>query len=237
MRRTLRDAAGFPSSQATRHENSDDEQHARMSEAPPQVFLVRHGETAWTLSRQHTGRTDIPLTAQGERDAQALGARLQGMHFTTVLSSPLQRARRTAELAGFGERMATDADLMEWNYGEYEGRRTSDIRTGRPGWRLFEDGCPGGETVLDLGTRADRVIARIRAISGDVLLFAHRDILRVLAARWIFLPARAAQRFSLETTSLSILGYDHNRDDPVIRMLNDARREPWPIRKPSREHT
>jgi broad specificity phosphatase PhoE len=220
----LRDPAGIPTSESVRHDNADGEQHARMSEALPQVFLVRHGETAWTLSRQHTGRTDIPLTAQGERDAQALSARLQGMRFTTVLTSPLQRARRTAELAGFGERVATDADLMEWDYGEYEGRRTSEIRSERPGWRLFEDGCPSGETVSDLSARADRVVARIRAVSGDVLLFAHRDILRVLAARWVFLPARVAQRFYLETTSLSILGYDHDLDDPVIRRLNDARR-------------
>ena len=149
----------------------------------PKIYLVRHGETAWTISGQHTGRTDIPLTERGERDAQKLSARLRSMTFANVRTSPLQRAWRTGELAGFGARAEADADLLEWDYGAYEGRRTADIRAERPGWHLFEDGCPGGETVEAVGTRADRVIARIRACAGDVLLFAHRDILRVLAAR------------------------------------------------------
>jgi len=194
-----------------------------MSGALPLVYLVRHGETDWTLSGQHTGRTDIPLTERGERDARELGARLKGMSFTKVLTSPLQRARRTGELAGFGECAQADPDLMEWNYGDYEGRRTSDIRAERPGWRLFEDGCPGGETLAELSTRADRVIARIRALESDVLVFTHGHLLRILIARWIALPALEARRLYLEAASLSVLGYDHDLDEPVIRLLNDAR--------------
>ena len=194
-----------------------------MSGELPKVYLVRHGETAWTISGQHTGRTDIPLTEQGERDAQELSARLQGLSFTKVFTSPLQRARRTGELAGFAERAQADPDLMEWDYGAYEGRRTSEIRAERPSWRLFEDGCPGGETLVDMSTRADRVIARVRALGGDVLVIAHRDILRILAARWVALPALEARRLYLETASLSVLGYDHDMDEPVIRLWNDAR--------------
>lgn len=134
-------------------ENGEDGSRAHMSEALPQVVLVRHGETAWTISRQHTGRTEIPLTEQGEREAQALRARLKSMSFTEVLTSPLQRARKTADLAGFSASAQSDPDLMEWNYGTYEGRRTSDIRAERPRWRLFEDGCPGGETLLEVSAR------------------------------------------------------------------------------------
>ena len=188
----------------------------------PKICLVRHGETAWTISGQHTGRTDIPLTERGERDAQELSARLRGMTFGTVLTSPLQRARRTGELAGFGAHAEADADLLEWDYGAYEGRRTLDIRAERPGWRLFEDGCPGGETVDAVGARADRVIARIRACAGDVLLFAHRDICRVLAARWLGLAAREGRYFYLATASVSSLGYHHDLNEPVVHLWNDA---------------
>ncbi len=170
-----------------------------------------------------TGRTDIPLTERGERDAQKLIARLDGMTFAGVLTSPLQRARRTGELAGFGERAEPDPDLMEWDYGAYEGRRTSDIRAERPGWRLFEDGCPGGETVEAVSVRADPVIGRIRALGGDALVFAHRDILRILAIRWLSLRAVEARHLYLTTASLSILGYDHDLDEPVIRLWNDGR--------------
>ena len=194
-----------------------------MNAVLPQVYLVRHGETAWSISGQHTGRTDLALTERGEQAAQALRARLQGLHFAQVFTSPLQRARQTAELAGFGKSAEADSDLMEWDYGDYEGRRTAEIRAERPGWRLFEEGCPGGETLLQMATRADRVIARIRALEGDVLVFAHRDILRTLIARWIALPALEARRLYLETTSVSMLGYDHGLDEPVIRLLNDAR--------------
>ncbi|MEQ1909616.1 MAG: histidine phosphatase family protein [Vicinamibacterales bacterium] len=184
---------------------------------------MRHGETAWTISGQHTGRIDIPLTERGERGAQKLSARLKGMTFVNVLTSPLQRARRTGELAGFGAQAEADADLLEWDYGEYEGRRTSDVEAERPGWRLFDDGCPGGEAVEAVGARADRAISRVRACAGDVLLFAHRDIFRVLAARWLGLAAREGRYFYLTTASLSVLGYHHDLDEPVIHLWNDAR--------------
>ena len=194
-----------------------------MSGALPKVYLVRHGETAWSISGQHTGRTDIPLTERGEHAAQELNMRLKELRFANVFTSPLQRARRTCELAGFGESAQPDPDLMEWHYGAYEGRRTVDIRAERPGWRLFEDGCPSGETLVEVATRADRVIARIRALESDVLVFAHRDILRILIARWVALPALEARRLDLATASVSKLGYDHDLDEPVIHLLNDAR--------------
>lgn len=194
-----------------------------MNKALPKVYLVRHGETAWTISGQHTGRTDILLTERGEHDAQKLSTRLHGLSFVKVFTSPLQRARRTGELAGFGKLAEVDPNLTEWDYGTYEGRRTLDIRTERPSWHLFEDGCPGGETLVEVSTRADRVITRVRSLGGDVLIFAHRDILRILAARWIALPALEAHRLYLETASLSVLGYDHCLDEPVIRLLNDTR--------------
>ena len=172
------------------------------------------------MSRQHTGRTDIPLTERGERDAQALVSRLADLQFQTVLTSPLIRARRTAELAGFGATVQAEPDLMEWDYGAYEGRRTSEIRAERPGWNVFEHGCPGGESLAQIGSRADRVITRVRAAQGNALLFAHRDILRVIAARWIQLNAIEGRRLYLETASISILGFDHDRSEPVIRVLN-----------------
>ena len=200
---------------------SDDGKLADPPRALPKMYVVRHGETAWSISGQHTGRSDIPLTERGEREARELRARLRGTTFAEVLTSPLQRARRTGELAGFAGR--AEADLLEWDYGAYEGRRTSDILAERPDWRLFEDGCPGGEDVDAVGARADRVIARARACSGDVLLFAHRDIFRVLAARWLGLSARAGRHFYLATASLSILGYHHDLDEPVIHLWNDAR--------------
>ncbi len=208
-------------------ENGEDGSRAQMSGALPQVVLVRHGETAWTISRQHAGRTEIPLTEQGEREAQALRARLKSMSFTEVLTSPLQRARKTADLAGFSASAQSDPDLMEWNYGTYKGRRTSDIRAERPRWRLFEDGCPGGETLLEVSARGDRAIARVRALRGDALVFAHRDVLCILAVRWIALPPLEARRLYLETASLSVLGYHHDLDEPVIRKLNDTRRRAW----------
>ena len=192
-----------------------------MNEKLPKVYLVRHGETAWSISGQHTGRTDISLTHQGEQAAQELGVRLKELSFAKVFTSPLQRARRTGELAGFGD-AEIDLDLMEWDYGAYESLRTVDIRVERPGWRIFEDGCPGGETLLEVATRAERVIARIRALDNDVLIFAHSHILRILIARWIALPALEARRLSLSTASLTILGYDHDLDEPVIRLLNDV---------------
>ncbi len=195
-----------------------------MNDALPEIYLVRHGETAWTISGQHTGRTDIALTEQGEEEASSLRQRLQDRRFAKVLTSPLVRARRTGELAGFGSDAQIDPDLMEWDYGAYEGRRTADIRATRPGWRLFEDGCPDGESLAAVSERADRVIARLRAASGDGLVFAHRDILRILIARWLGLSAVEGSRFYLATASLSMLGYDHDLAEPVVRLLNDARR-------------
>jgi broad specificity phosphatase PhoE len=188
--------------------------------ALPQIWLVRHGETEWSLSGQHTGRTDIPLTARGEHDAAALKPRLAGRSFAKVFSSPSIRARRTCELAGFGDVAVIDPDLFEWAYGQYEGRRTVDIRAERPNWKLFEDGNPGGETLAQVAARADSVVARLRALNADALLFAHRDILRVIAARWVGLPASEAQRFYIDPASISVLGYDHTASEPLIRKLN-----------------
>ncbi len=193
-----------------------------MSEPLPVVYLARHGETAWSLSGQHTGRTDLPLTERGERQAGALGGRLSGVNFAKVLTSPSQRAKRTAELAGFGDVAEVDPDLAEWDYGQYEGRRTADILAERPGWFLFRDGAPGGETPGQAGARADRVIQRIRAIGGNVLVFSSAHILRVLAARWLGLEAAAGRYYLLDTSSLSILGYEHNLSEPTIRLWNET---------------
>lgn len=192
----------------------------------PRISLVRHGETAWTISGQHTGPTDIALTERGEREARDLGARLRLLSVARVLTSPLQRAHRTAELAGFGHRLEIDADLMEWDYGAYEGRRTADIVAERPGWRLFRDGCPGGETARDVSARADRVIARLRDDGADALLFAHRDLLRVLAARWLGLDGREGRGFFLAPASLSTLGYHHDLTEPVIHFWNGGPDQP-----------
>lgn len=191
-----------------------------MSNALPMVTLVRHGETAWTSTAQHTGRTDIPLNEEGERQARMLAVRLSGLRFDRVISSPLQRARRTAELALPHSLVEADDDLMEWDYGAYEGRRTVDIEVERPGWRLFRDGCPDGELLESVGARADHVIARIRAGSGNALLFAHREILRVLAVRWIGLAPMEGRRLLLATASLSLLGYDHDLTEPVVHAWN-----------------
>jgi probable phosphoglycerate mutase len=189
----------------------------------PHVYIARHGETAWTMSGQHTGRTDIPLTARGEDDARHLGERLTGRSFALVLSSPLQRARRTCELAGFGERAEIDPDLREWDYGEFEGLTTKQIRERRPDWALFRDGCPGGESADQVGARADRVVARARAAAGDVLVFAHGHLLRVLTARWLGLPATAGRLLLCDPTSLGMLGYEHDKaDEPVLRLWNEV---------------
>ena len=193
-----------------------------MSEPLPVVYLARHGETAWSLSGQHTSHTDLPLTQRGERQARALGERLRGANFVKVLTSPSQRARRTAELAGFGNAAETDPDLAEWDYGQYEGRRTADILAEGPGWFLFRDGAPGGETSDQVGARADRVIQRIRALGGNVLIFSSAHILRVLVARWLGLEAAGGRYFVLDTSSLSILGYEHNPTEPVIRLWNET---------------
>jgi len=195
-----------------------------MSEPLPVVYVARHGETSWSLSGQHTGLTNLPLTERGERNARRLGERLKGLSFAKVLTSPLQRAERTCELAGFGAAAEIDRDLLEWNYGEYEGRRTAEILAERPGWQLFHDGCPGGESPDEIGARADRVVSRLRAIRGDVLLFSSGHFLRVLAARWLGLEPGAGRYFLLSTASLGTLAYEHNnRSEPVIRLWNDTR--------------
>jgi probable phosphoglycerate mutase len=193
-----------------------------MGETLPVLYLARHGETAWTLSGQHTGLTDLPLTERGEQDARRLGERLRGLTFARVLTSPLLRAARTCELAGFGSVAESDRDLLEWNYGAYEGRTSAEIYAERPDWQLFRDGCPGGETAADVGARVDRVIGRARAVQGDVLLFSSAHVLRVLAARWLGLEPGGGRYFLLSTASLSALGYEHNRAQPVIRLWDDA---------------
>ena len=194
-----------------------------MSETLPTVYVARHGETAWSLSGQHTGFTDLPLTDRGERNASRLGERLKGLTFSQVFTSPLQRAMRTCELAGFGALAEIDRDLLEWNYGEYEGRRTADILADRPGWQLFRDGCPGGESPSQVGARADRVVQRVRAVKDDVLLFSSGHFLRVLAARWLRLEAAAGRYLLLSTGSLGMLAYEHHSlSEPVIRLWNDT---------------
>jgi broad specificity phosphatase PhoE len=192
------------------------------NEILPVTYLARHGETEWSRDGRHTGLTDLPLTEQGERNAQRLGERLTGLHFVKVLTSPLQRARRTSELAGFGDVAEADPDLVEWNYGDYEGVRTDEIRANRPGWELFRDGCPNGESPADIAARADRVVARVRAIKGNVLIFSSGHFLRVFAARWLGLGPIIGKYLMLDTASVSALSYEHDRCDPAIRFWNDT---------------
>jgi broad specificity phosphatase PhoE len=187
------------------------------------IYLARHGETAWSLTGQHTGRTDLPLTVRGERNARRLGERLAGLRFAKVFTSPLQRAARTCELAGFAATAATDPNLVEWNYGEYEGLRSSEIHARYPNWQLFRDGCPGGETPGQVGERADGTVTRLRGIGGDVLIFSSGHFLRVLAARWLGLEPAAGRLFMLRTASLSALGYEHNVSQPAIQFWDDNR--------------
>jgi broad specificity phosphatase PhoE len=188
----------------------------------PAIWLARHGETEWSRTGQHTGRADIPLTPRGEADARRLGERLREQNFAAVQTSPLQRAARTCALAGFGRVATTDDDLLEWDYGHYEGRRAAEIRAERPEWQLFRDGCPGGESPADVARRCDRVIQRLRAANQDVLLFSSGHLLRMLAARWLGLEPAAGRLFFLDTASVSILGYDHTRDEPLVRLWNDT---------------
>ena len=183
-----------------------------------QVYLIRHGETEWSLSGQHTGTTDIPLTENGRRVATLLQPVLARETFTLVLTSPLQRARETCALAGLGERAAIERDLMEWNYGEYEGLTSQQIHTTRPGWMVFTDGCPGGESPDQVGARVDRVIAKVRAVEGHVALFAHGHVLRALAARWLGLRAAAGGHFLLDTATLNIMS--SYRGLPAVQRWN-----------------
>jgi len=194
-----------------------------MREALPVVYLARHGETAWSISGQHTGLTDLPLTQSGEQRARLLGERLSELSFARVFVSPLKRARQTCSLAGFGGVAQIDPDLTEWNYGDYEGLTSEAIHATRPGWELFRDGCPGGEAPADVADRADRVIHQVRALQANVLLFSSGHFLRMLAARWLALAPSAGRCFFLNTSGLCILGYEHGLSDPVIRLWNETR--------------
>jgi probable phosphoglycerate mutase len=185
----------------------------------PDIWLVRHGETEWARLGRHTGRTDVPLTELGREQARLVAARLAGVSFALVLSSPLARAFETALLAGFGDRVEPDPDLVEWDYGAYEGRTTSEIRSATPGWSIWRQGPVGGETIDEVAARADRVIARARSVEGNVLLFAHGHVLRVLAARWLGLPPSEGRLFALSTATVSILGWEHGA--PVIVRWNE----------------
>ncbi len=185
----------------------------------PTVTLVRHGETEWSNSGRHTGRTDLPLTAKGEAEALALRSRLAGTEFGHTITSPLQRAVRTAQLAGFTA--TPDPDLVEWDYGDYEGLTSAAIRARRPGWELFQDGCPGGESIEQISRRADRVVSRLKSLEGNVLVFAHGHFLRVLAARWVGQPVALGRALLLSTGSISALGFSHDSaDEPAIRLWN-----------------
>jgi broad specificity phosphatase PhoE len=193
-----------------------------MSEVLPVLYLARHGETAWSLSGQHTGLTDLPLTPNGERNARRLADRLKGITFAKVFTSPLQRATRTCELAGFGTLAEADPDLVEWNYGQYEGLRSAEILAKRPDWELFRDGAPGGESLAQVGERADRVVQSVRGFQGDVLVFSSGHFIRVIADRWLGQdPGYVGRYVLLSTASLSAVGYEHNLSQPVIRFWND----------------
>lgn len=190
----------------------------------PMVYLARHGETAWSKSGQYTGLTDLTLTEHGKQTAHRLGERLKGLTFSSVFTSPLKRAHQTCQLAGFGGQAVIDPDLVEWDYGEYEGRLSADVRAERPGWNLFRDGCPGGEAPEHVSARADRVVKRVRAIPGNVLLFTSGHFMRVLVSRWLGLePSVNSRHFMLSTASLSALGYENDISRPVIRFWNDTR--------------
>ena len=188
---------------------------------PLHLYLIRHGETTWSLTHQHTGRTDIPLTEHGEEEARKLGTRLSGTKFVRAFSSPSRRAQRTCALVGLGQGAEIEPDLAEWNYGDYEGGRTADIRKDRPDWNIFRDGCPGGETPGQVSDRADRLIANLRKLDGKIALFSHGQFGCVLAARWIGLPVMEGPHFVLGTASLSVLGYDPDHPTvPVISLWN-----------------
>jgi probable phosphoglycerate mutase len=193
-----------------------------MQTSTPLIYLARHGQTAWSLGGQHTGLSDIPLTAGGEAEAKSLGERLRGIEFATVYTSPLQRASRTCDIAGFGARAVTDPDLVEWDYGQYEGIVRADILKKDPDWQLFRDGCPGGESPEQVAARADHVVARVRSVAGNVLIFSSGHFLRMLAGRWLGLQPADAAHLVLSTASLSILGYEHDLTEPAIRLWNST---------------
>lgn len=189
-----------------------------MNKPLQQIYLVRHGETEWSLSGQHTGITDIPLTEKGRSTAKQFQPLAAKMNFALVLTSPLERARTTCELVGLGKQAKIDRDLIEWNYGEYEGLTTKQIHVKSPEWMLFRDGCPGGESPEQICARVDRVIAKVRAVDGDVAIFAHGHILRVLAVRWLGFPVTAGCHFILDTATISVLSY--YRGFPAVKRWN-----------------
>lgn len=192
-----------------------------MTSTLPKLYLVRHGDTAWTSTRQHTGRTDIPLNEDGERRARQLGAQLRDLPFVRVFTSPLLRALATCELAGFAARAEPDSDLAEWDYGRFEGKRTDEILTDWPGWNVFRDGCPDGESPQDVAARADRFVARVQCIAGDVLAFSSGHIIRMIAARWHGLAPALGRLFYCRPASVGVLGFEHDRrDEPIIRLWN-----------------
>ena len=198
-----------------------------MSSSLPRLFLARHGDTAWTDSGQHTGRTDLPLNERGEEHARELGVQLARFSFVHVFTSPLQRASRTCQLAGLGGTPTVDPDLLEWNYGRFEGKVTKDILKERPGWELFRDGCPDGETPRDVAARADGFIARVRDIEGNVLAFSSGHIIRMIAARWLGLPPLAGRFFFCRPASVGVLTFEHNsRDEPIVGLWNYVA-QPW----------
>ena len=193
----------------------------------PRLFLTRHGDTAWTDSHQRTGRTDLPLNEAGEVRARQIGERLRRFSFTTVFTSPLQRASKTCELAGFGAVASVDPDLVEWDYGRFEGMLTKDILKKQPGWELYRDGCPEGEAPGDVAARADRFIARVRGIDGDVLAFSSGHVIRMIAARWLGLPPGAGRFFYCRPASVGVLGFEHRkRDEPIIGLCRLEPRRP-----------
>jgi broad specificity phosphatase PhoE len=184
----------------------------------PDLWLARHGQTDWSAAGRHTGRTDIPLNDNGRAAALALAPKLTGEHFDLVLTSPLQRARETCRLAGLGDQAIVEPDLHEWDYGDYEGITTAEIRETRPGWTVFADDCPGGETLAEVAIRLDRVIARVRATEGRVIVFSHSHALRILAARWVELPPIGGSHLTLDTATVSVLSWE--RETPVIHCWN-----------------
>jgi len=197
-----------------------------MSSTLPKLYLARHGDTAWTDSHQHTGRTDLPLNQRGEEHARQIGERLQQFSFARVFTSPLQRAAKTCTLAGFGDGAEVDPDLIEWDYGRLEGTLTSDVLKKRPGWELYRDGCPEGESPEDVAMRADRFIARVHGIAGDVLAFSSGHIIRMIAARWLGLPPAAGRFFFCDPASVGVLGFEHDsRAQPIVRLWNFACQE------------
>ena len=192
-----------------------------MSADLPKLYLARHGDTAWTDSHQHTGRTDLPLNEHGEQHARHLGGWLREFSFTRVFTSPLLRASKTCELAGFGAGAEVDNDLIEWDYGRFEGKLTSDILNERPNWELYRDGCPDGETPGDVAARADRFLTRVQGFASNVLAFSSGHIIRMIAARWLGLPPGAGRVFFCDPASVGVLDFEHDhRDQPVLGLWN-----------------